>query len=558
MTFKKKNLAKIIFIAGLFIYIFFCAKEIGNFYQTGHAGFVNAELGLSHINTINNGFFKTKFGSTNHKFIDDRSPEIDEFYVRYPHLHNFLMAIFWKITGVSEIAARIFAILLAFGSILITYFTARELGFSLLRSALVFFAMCSFPIFFHYAGLSSTEIFALFPLALAYFFYLKFLKQQKTKFMWLFLIAISFTCQLFWYGYVAAFIIFLDGLIAYFRKKEKVFIKVYLMLVLAVIINAAFFIIHTIWMVGSIDKVVEAFLWRSSFKIPETQQFTWIQFFLKSLIRGWLFNPVVILLALINISLIFIKKKLVIFNSIKHRFYLILLTTPILFSLILRHLVYYHDFLVIYSASFIALVGIDLLMQITEKSASSRKTNVYVFFLLGFMIIWAGIGLFIQPEEKMIDRNMDNYELYYVSKAVHNVSSPGDKILLILSRIQEPQVVFYIRRETHFNKVREWAKDYINSGEYAFCLVENIIQNRPLLKYLLDRYKCYKYYRYFLFDLRKPGKGLRIFKRQVKDTGLLFKYFVSPYHKPGSYKEIKDKKTIQNVLKQFENVQDPK
>jgi hypothetical protein len=104
----------------------------------------------------------------------------------------------------------------------------------------------------------------------------------------------------------------------------------------------------------------------------------------------------------------------------------------------------------------------------------------------------------------------------------------------------------------------EWAKDYVDSGEYAFCLVENIIQKRPLLKYLLDRYKCYKYYRYFLFDLRKPGKGLRIFKRQVEDTGLWFKYFVSPYHKPGKYKEIKDKRTIQNVLKQFESIQNLK
>ncbi|MCK4336401.1 MAG: glycosyltransferase family 39 protein [Candidatus Aminicenantes bacterium] len=555
MTFEKQNLVKIILMAGLCIYILFCTKEIGNFYQTGHAGFVNAELGLSHMNTINNGFIKTKFGSTNHKFIDDRSPETEEFYVRYPHLHNFLMAVFWKITGVSEISARLFAILLAFGSILVTYFTARELGFSPLRSALVFFALCNFPIFFHYAGLSSTEIFALFPLALSYFFYLKFLKQQKIRFLLFFLIAISFTCQLFWYGYLAAFIIFLDGLIAYFRRKEKVFIKVCLMLVLAVIINAAFFIVHTIWMVGSIDKVVDAYLWRSSFKIPETQQFTWFQFFFKNLLRGWLFNPAVILLALINISLIFIKKKLAILDSIKHRFYLILLVTPILFFLILRHLVHYHDFLVIYLASFLALVGIDLFMQITEKFASARKTNVFVFFLLGFMVVWAGIGLFIQPEEKMIDRDMDNYELYYVSKAVHNVSTPGDKILLILSRIQEPQVVFYIRRETHFNKVMEWVKDYVDSGEYAFCLVENIIQKRPLLKYLLDRYKCYKYYRYFLFDLRKPGKGLRIFKRQVEDTGLWFKYFVSPYHKPGKYKEIKDKRTIQNVLKQFESVQ---
>ncbi len=559
MTLKKPSLTKIVFLAGLFLYTLFCLKEIGNFYQTGHAGFVNAEVGLSHMNTINNGFLKTKFGSTNHKFIDNRAPRKDEYYVRYPHLQNFLMAVFWKITGVSEISARLLAILITLSSILVTFFTARELGFSPLKSTLVFFALCTFPIFLHYAALCSTEIFALLPLALCYLFYVKFLKQGKFRYIWFLLITLSITCQIFWYGYVAAFVFFMDGLIVYFRKRDKIYIKICLLLGLAVVLNAALFIAHTLWMVGSINGVIAAFLWRSSLKMPITQRFTWIQFFFKSLKRVWLFNPLIAVFAAVEAVHLSAAKKFDLFDSVKSRLYLQLLVTPVLFSLVLRHLVHYHDFLVIYFAPFLALAGIDFFTRWAKSGSSMGIKKGLVSLLLVMMTAWAVTGLFfIHPEEKMIDRDTDNYELYFVCKGVHNISAPGDKILLTISRIQEPQVVFYLRRETHFLKVLEWAKGYIDSKQYSFYLVENIVQNRPLLKYLLARYQCYKYYRYFLFDLKKPGKSLRIFKRRLREPSLFFKYFVSPYYKPGRYEEIKDSRTIRNVLKQFETVPDLK
>jgi len=154
----KSNNFKIFLLIGFLFFFLFSFKEIGNFYQTGHAGFINAEVGLSHLNTINNGFLKTKFGATNYKVINNRAPNKDEYYVRYPYLHNLLVSILWKITGPREIVSRLFVIILTFASILIFYFISKELEYPKLSSMLICMSLCSFPIFYHYAGLSLSLI----------------------------------------------------------------------------------------------------------------------------------------------------------------------------------------------------------------------------------------------------------------------------------------------------------------------------------------------------------------------------------------------------------------
>ncbi len=156
----------------------------------------------------------------------------------------------------------------------------------------------------------------------------------------------------------------------------------------------------------------------------------------------------------------------------------------------------------------------------------------------------------------MIDKETDNYELYYVCKTVGNITRPEDKIILTLKRIQEPQVRFYLRRESEFVRIMRWAKGYIDSGVYSYYLVEDKQPYRPLVKYLLHRYRAYKFDRYFLFNLKKPGKGLRAFKREKEETNFFFKYFVSAYHRPGKYKEIKSPKQIEKIYSQYEKVED--
>jgi hypothetical protein len=156
----------------------------------------------------------------------------------------------------------------------------------------------------------------------------------------------------------------------------------------------------------------------------------------------------------------------------------------------------------------------------------------------------------------MIDKETDNYELYYALKVIRNTTSPEDKFILGIKRVQEPQVRFYLRREAFFMKIVSWAKGYIESKNFSYFLVENTDRYKPLIKYLLHKYKGYKYYRYFLFNLEKPGEGLRVFRRKKEKTTFLYKYFVSPFHKPGKYQEIKDKKTIENVFLQFKEIPD--
>lgn len=552
----KSNNFKIFLLIGFLLYFLFSFKEIGNFYQTGHAGFINAEVGLSHLNTINNGFLKTKFGATNYKVINNRAPNKDEYYVRYPYLHNLLISILWKITGPREIVSRLFVIILTFASILIFYFISKELEYSKLSSTLIYISLCSFPIFYHYAGLSHGEISALFPLSLSYYFYIKYLKKDRSRYLILFLISLSLTCQLFWYGYIAAFVFFLDSILSFVFYKQKKYLKFSIILVFTVIANISIYIFHTLWLVGSLKNTINALLWRASIKMPSTQQFTWIGYILKNLKRWWLFNPVVIFFAIAHLFSSFMRKNKNAHFVLNKRFSYMLLFTPLIFSFFLSHLVHYHDFLIIYFAFFLAFSSIDFFPEIFKRVYGKLKKNIFLYSYIVILFLFAVFGLFKHPEEKMIDKETDNYELYYICKVLRNRTNPEDKFILTIKRVQEPQVMFYLRREAFFMKRPNWAKGYIDSNMFSYYLVETKPSFRPLIKYLLKNFRGQKYDRYFLFDLRNPVKGLRFFKSKKEKTNFLFKYFISPYHQPRKYEEIKDINTINKIYARFEKEED--
>lgn len=547
---------RIFLILGALVFFLSCSKEIANFYQTGHAGFMNAEVGLSHLNTINNGFLKTKLGSTNHVFIYDRAPELDEYYVRYPHLHNLLMSVLWTVTGPSEVAARTFAILLVFASFIAFFFTARELGLSKLTASLSFLALCTFPVFLHYARLSNGEISALLFHVLSLYFYIKLAKTGGFKHRLLFLITLSVTCQLFWYGYITAFVFFLDTVWGLIFRKEKRNWRTAAGLVVTVAVNIGLFILHTVWMVGSLKNVFEAFLWRAGINVPSTQTFTLGEYIVNNLNRWWLFNPLIILLALVNMIFLFKNRRTAGPRRLKRRIYAVLLLSPLLFMALLSHAVNYHDFLVLYFAFFLALSSAEFLGRLADTCKNRNAVKAALCVTVLFLTAFAGYGLFRPTEEKMIDKERDNYELYYALKVIRNTTRPSDRFLLTLKRDQMPQVRFYLRRESAVVHVLQWAEGYIESGRFDFFLVDARDPHKPLVKYLLQNYRAHKYERYFLFDIRNPGSGLRVFKREKRKTGFLYKYFVSFHHRPGGYREITDRQTIHNVISRYGDIPD--
>ncbi len=554
--FSKYDHLKTLLIVGSLLYFLFCLKEIGNFYQSGHAGFINAEVGISHLNTINNGFLKTKFGATNYKVIHNRAPLKDEYYVRYPYLHNLLVSILWKITGPSEIAARLFVIILTFFSIVIFFLIARELSYSSLFSTLVYLTLCSFPIFYHYAGLSNGEISALFPLSLSYYFYIKYMKTSTGRYGLPFLLSLSFACQLFWYGYIVAFVFFLDSLLSFVLHKQKKDLKIALILILTAIINFSAYVLHTLWLVGSFKDVVGAFLWRASIKMPPLHYFTWIDFIIKNSKRWWLFNPVVILFAIFYAFSFFRRKHKNRHFTLNKRFLSMLFLAPLLFCLLLSHLVHYHDFLIVYFAFFLSFSSTCFLLKILKRVQNNQKKYLFIYPYIIILLLFSVFGLSKPPEEKMIDKESDNYEIYYISRIIRNITLPGDRFLLTIKRLQEPQVNFYLRREAFFMNIIPWAKGYIDSNEFSYYLVEMKPPYNSLIKYLLQNFRGQKFDRYFLFDLKKPGKGLRVFKSKMEKTNFLFKYFVSPYHQPRTYVEVTDTKTIQKIYDRFEEFED--
>lgn len=552
MSSRENSLHKYFFLLGTVLFLLFCSKEIGNFYQTGHAGFTNAEVGLSHLNTVNNGFLKTKLGATNYKVIIDRAPTVDEYYTRYPYLHNLLIAGLWTVTGPSEILTQIFMITLVLLSLVTFYLVFRNLGYNQIQSTLMYLTLCSFPVFFHYSGYSNGEISCLLPLSLSLLFYVKWINARRARYLVFFLLCLSVCCQLFWFGYIAAFFYFVDSLAALLFRREEKSLKTAAALVVTVVINISVYIVHTLWLVGSLNSAFKAFLWRSSLQAPAHQKFTLLEFVNKNLTRWWFFNPVVIFLAILGLICLLKLRDTDTFSRIRKRTALLLLLIPLFFSFFLAHLIYWHDFLIIYFAFFLAMAAVDFLAFKTERMTDGQKKRSLAAYAL-LLLVFAVFGLFQQPEQKMIDHNTDNYELYYTLKSLRGLTSEQDRFLFVIDRIQEPQIRFYLRREIAFLRLERHAPAYIDTGEYAYCCVEGKPVFGSLIKHLLGRYRAQKYGRYFVFNLKRPQPSLRIFRREKKETGLLFKYFVSPYHQPGSFTDITSQRLTDRVYAQFEN-----
>ena len=413
-----------------------------------------------------------------------------------------------------------------------------------------------FPIFYHYAGLSHGEISALFPLSLSYYSYIKYQNEDIIKYGIFFLISLSLTCQLFWFGYIAAVVFFIDLILIFLFSRQKKYLKLSMLLIFTIIANISIYIFHTLWLVGSLENTFNALLWRASIKLPPQQQFTWLDYILKNLKRWWLFNPVVILFAIAHLFSFVIRINKRYFLDLDKRFTAMLFVTPLIFSVFLSHLVHYHDFLIIYFAFFLAFSCIDFLSEILNRVQGKFRKNVLVSSYIVVLIFFAVSGLFTHPEEKMIDKETDNYGLYYICKVLRNRTNPEDKFILTIKRIQEPQVRFYLRRESFFLRRPQWAKGYIDSNMYSYYLVETKPPYRSLIKYLLNNFRGQKFDRYFLFDLKNPTKGLRFFQSKEEKTNIFYKYFVSPYHQPRKYEEIKDIDTIKKIYARFEDEED--
>ncbi|MDH5768909.1 MAG: hypothetical protein OEZ31_08140, partial [Nitrospirota bacterium] len=89
-----------------------------------------------------------------------------------------------------------------------------------------------------------------------------------------------------------------------------------------------------------------------------------------------------------------------------------LLLPPLVFCASLSHLVFYHDFLVIYFAVFAAFSSMDFFSNILNRVHDKLKKNALLYSYILILILFAVFGIFKHPEEKMIDKETDNYEIY--------------------------------------------------------------------------------------------------------------------------------------------------
>ncbi len=314
-------------------------------------------------NFLDYGYWFTKFGQMT-------SP--GHFYTHYPSLFTWLLSLWFRVFGVSDINARLMTLLFYLAAIVLLYKICLVLKLKIsaaLAACLVIFT----PMFRYFSRMPSQEVLILFFTLLSLYFFL-------TKNHWGFYLSLIANGFSGWAGY------FFYPLLWFYDRRLA--LKASLILIAIFLLHLA----HIYWLTGSVSGggIFDALLLRLGLfpqlglVEPELPgQFTWWLYLIKEA-RILTVYYTLTLLFLIGISFLFARKKIT----------LLLLAWGLAYPLIFSNVVFVHEYFNIYLLPFLSL-GLALSMILGNLS----RPGVFPFSLavIGLAFLLQGLYKFNVP-----------------------------------------------------------------------------------------------------------------------------------------------------------------
>lgn len=293
-------------------------------------------------NYLRYGFLTTKLGEvSNYGMV---RPADFRFHTQHPVLFPIFLAVFFKLFGVSEISARLFAIFFSLTSLVVLNLILKKI-FRLRYSCFYLLLAILTPLFLYYARMPVYEpIISLFIL-LAIYFYFSWRKEEDKKYFILTTLSL-FICQMIeWPGFYLAAILFSHHLLFPVRKEKRFVGLWWLVLSLASFLVIVF---HQFILTGQIGgSLARIFLVRLTG--GNGHPFTFWQFFRIELARmRSFFTSAPLVLAffwlIVYWKKVFQKKKIL---ACEH-FVIFYLFFGLMHIVIFPNVAWYHDYMLYY------------------------------------------------------------------------------------------------------------------------------------------------------------------------------------------------------------------
>ncbi len=433
--FKKSPLI-IILIATALILTFYLDKPF-----IGHHDFNAVFYGKMAQNYLRFGFLKTKFGQATSVLIG--KPEKFTFHTHHPPLLPILMAVSFKLLGLTEAAGRIVPI---FFSLLGVYFF-YQLGASFFSKQIAFFSslfLILTPMFIYYGKLPVHEPPVLGLSLFVIYFYFLWIKSKENKYFYLLIPGLILAELTGWPAYYLPVIFFIHSLI--FVRKRQVVTKTTILCLLS-ILTFSLLLYQNYILTGDFlgGGLVKAFLFRLNLgQRAATYPFTLGQFFKKEILWSSIFfTKTLIFLSLFWVgttAFAILKSKKTSFNQ---SITFALLAYGFIHPLIFRNAAFLHDYMLYYLLPFLALSGASGLQSIIGFVSKLFNSQVIKNFSA---IVFLTVSLIIATEKlRFVDalqRSNSHLQGYLLGKIIKKETSSEEKILTVSKKLKDYEDVF--------------------------------------------------------------------------------------------------------------------
>lgn len=448
----KNNL--LFYLIILIIGLFFLTNNLNKSFF-GHHDFNSVYYSTMARNYLKYGWRETKLGQiTNSGLV---SPAEFNFQTHYPSTFPLLLAVSYRIFGVTEWAGRIIPLIFSLASLILLFQIARNLQFSHLTS-LATIVIAGTPMFRYFAKLPVHEPLVISASLLSIYCYLKFIKHPCRQWLIGFYFSALFNSLISWPGYLLYPFLTLHAFI-YYRRRWFLIALANLVLVAGLGLH----LFHTFLLTGDLlgGGLIKALLFRLN--LSATNGFTWGKYLFQE--ARWLtvyYTRILLFSAAIFIFSLIKKQK----KSLAQSLIVALALFAISYLLIFSNMVFIHDYFNIF---FLPFFSLSFAWMINQIQAFFPKLVFPVLILL---------AIFVATER------FDFLQAHQASN-MHQTGYELGKLINRLVPETETVAVFSINYANHHEVFINFYSDrVVNYFGYGADGWENFMATKPLPKHI--------------------------------------------------------------------------
>ena len=476
-------------------------------WESGHQGFHITEYPHNALNYLRFGYVRTKLGLVMNYGTSMPGANLT-FRSDHPMLTALLISFAYRAFGVHDWSARLFPVLLAIGTSIMTFLLTWRITLNRWAAILAFFFCALSPMLTYYGRMPAPHNLATFFSVLVFYSYWRWFTERRTIFlvcMFAFLVIGAYT------GWVTYFVvppIVIHSLVWNVGRRKWQFAGI---LLASPFMLFVLYVAWTYWLGGNdlVQSLWHIFVLRSgtNYGVVKTLMAVETWRVLYSQVQHWLTSPILLLVlgGCGGCMWLLFKRRV----SASQGLVLSMLFFGISYDLIFSNLAVNHDFVTLYHlVPVLSLAAAVALTWVVIQCYA--RTPLLAVVTLGVSLSWFG-GQSLQTYLAQHNSPPEYVQAYYIGRALNaSVAESSGYVDMVgfyehMGTLRVPTIADRPYRQA--NTLSELL-DAINEAHYDAVVLKNSNADKVSLRqYLVERYPRQDVMGYSIFRLDQPGSN---------------------------------------------------